>query len=183
MLRLTDVRPVGELHPRERFVAANLLDTGEVGHAFDGIDAVIRMGAIADEAAFEELLGPNLVGTFNVFEAARRAGVRRVIYARSNRITGFSGRSTAPWRRAGATRRALRRAEGLRRSPWTAVRGQVRAGGRLHPNRLVPGGADGGPPSEYVADAERYAERVPADGVTALQGGMYTAVDYGGWAS
>jgi uronate dehydrogenase len=55
----------------------------------EGVEAVVHLGGVADEGAFEELLGPNVVGVFNVFDAARRAGVRRVVYASSNRVTGF----------------------------------------------------------------------------------------------
>lgn len=87
-LVLTDVVP---LEPRgnERFVQADLSDRRAVGRAAEGVDAVIHLGAIPTEAPFDELLGPNLVGTFNVFEAARRGGVKRVVFASSTHATGF----------------------------------------------------------------------------------------------
>ena len=89
-LRLTDVRtpsppPVG----REAFVAADLADRDAVDRAVDGVEAVIHLGGIPSEAAIDELFGPNVIGTFNVFDAARRAGVRRVVYASSSHVTGF----------------------------------------------------------------------------------------------
>ncbi len=233
-LRLTDVRPVADLQQRERFVAANLLDAAEVGVAVEGVEAVIHLGAIADEAPFDELLGPNLVGTFNVFEAARRAGVRRVIYASSNRITGFY-----------PAERRLRGDEPVRPDGLYGVtKAFGEAMGRLYADKfglevvcvrigsflpeptearhlstwLSPGDAvrlfracleahDVGFTTTYGVsantrswwdlegaaerlgyvpedDAERYADRVPPDGTApALQGGAYTAVDYGGWAS
>ena len=73
-LRLTDVRatdppPV----PPETFVAAELTDRDAVAGAADGVEAVVHLGAVPGEAAFDRLLGPNVVGTFNVFVAARRA--------------------------------------------------------------------------------------------------------------
>ena len=73
----------------ETYVQADLVDAAAVARAVDGVDAVIHLGGIPDEAAFADLLGPNLAGTFNVFEAARRAGVGRVVYASSNHATGF----------------------------------------------------------------------------------------------
>jgi uronate dehydrogenase len=89
-LRLTDVQaPEPPPTPPETFVAADLADREAVARAVEGVEAVVHLGGVADEAAFDELLGPNLVGAFNVFDAARRAGVRRVVYASSNRVTGF----------------------------------------------------------------------------------------------
>ena len=89
-LRLTDVRaPEPSPAPPETFVAADLANREAVFRAVGGVQAVVHLGGVADEAAFEELLGPNVVGVFNVFDAARRAGVRRVVYASSNRVTGF----------------------------------------------------------------------------------------------
>jgi uronate dehydrogenase len=89
-LRLTDVRdPEPPPVPPETFVAADLADREAVLRAVEGVEAVVHLGAVPGEAAFEELLGPNVVGSFNVFDAARRTGVRRVVYASSNHVTGF----------------------------------------------------------------------------------------------
>jgi len=91
-LRLTDLRaPNPPPMPRETFIAADLADREAVARAVEGVEAVIHLGGVADEAAFDELVGPNLVGVFNIFDAARQAGVRRVVYASSNRATGFYG--------------------------------------------------------------------------------------------
>jgi uronate dehydrogenase len=87
-LVLTDARAL-EPTDHERFLQADLGDRDAVMRAADGIDAVIHLGAIPTEASFDELLGPNLIGTFNVFEAARRAGARRIVFASSNHATGF----------------------------------------------------------------------------------------------
>jgi uronate dehydrogenase len=89
-LRLTDVRaPTPPPAAPETFVEAELADRAAVDRAVEGVEAVIHLGGVPDEAAFDELLGPNIIGTFNVFDAARRAGVRRVVYASSNHATGF----------------------------------------------------------------------------------------------
>jgi uronate dehydrogenase len=87
-LVLTDARAL-EPAGNERFVQADLADRDAVMRAADGVDAVIHLGAIPTEASFDELLGPNLIGTFNVFEAARRGGARRIVFASSNHATGF----------------------------------------------------------------------------------------------
>jgi nucleoside-diphosphate-sugar epimerase len=59
-------------------------DLAAIRPAFDGIDTVVHMAAIARmDAGWDELLNANIVGTYNVFEAARQAGVKRVIYASS----------------------------------------------------------------------------------------------------
>jgi uronate dehydrogenase len=89
-LRLTDLRaPEPAPVPPETFMAADLADRDAVDRAVAGADAVVHLGAVPDEAPFDQLLGPNLLGTFNVFDSARKAGVRRVVYASSNRVTGF----------------------------------------------------------------------------------------------
>jgi uronate dehydrogenase len=87
-LVLSDVRAVTPV-ANERFVPADLADRDAVVAAVRGVDAVIHLGGVPVEVPFEQLVGPNLVGNFNVFEAARLAGVQRVVFASSNHATGF----------------------------------------------------------------------------------------------
>jgi len=87
-LVLTDVRAL-EPEANERFVPADLADREAVLGAAEGADAVVHLGGIPTEVPLEQLVGPNLVGGFNVFEAARLAGVSRVVFASSNHATGF----------------------------------------------------------------------------------------------
>jgi len=55
-----------------------------------GIDTVVHMAANPwDDAPFEQVLEPNIIGTYTVFEAARRAGVKKVVFASSNHATGY----------------------------------------------------------------------------------------------
>lgn len=88
-LRLSDLEAPERLHDPETFVAADLTDARAVARAVEGVDAVVHLGAVPDEAAFDVLAGPNLHGTYHVFEACRRAGVKRVVYASSNHATGM----------------------------------------------------------------------------------------------
>ena len=88
-LVLTDLRPLEHPEANERFAQADLTDRDAVAGAAAGVDAVVHLGAVPTEVPFDELVGPNLVGTFNVFEAARVGGVSRVVIASSNHATGF----------------------------------------------------------------------------------------------
>jgi uronate dehydrogenase len=88
-LRLTDVVRPADLAPQEEFVQADLADADAIDRAVAGVDAVVHLGAVPDEAAFDAIAGPNLHGTFHVFDACRRHGVRRIVYASSNHATGM----------------------------------------------------------------------------------------------
>lgn len=63
---------------------ADIADLDAIRPAFEGIDTVVHLAAIAKvDATWNQLLSPNFTGTYNVFEAAREAGVKRVIFASS----------------------------------------------------------------------------------------------------
>jgi uronate dehydrogenase len=84
-LRLTDHVELDD----PRFVPADLTDAAAVERVVDGVDAVVHLGAVPDEAPFDTIAGPNLHGPFHVFDACRRLGVRRIVYASSNHATGM----------------------------------------------------------------------------------------------
>ena len=86
---LTDLSDPGDLGPHETFVEADLADFDAVASLCEGADMVVHFGASADEAPWETILRSNIVGTYNVFEAAHRAGARRVIYASSIHAVGM----------------------------------------------------------------------------------------------
>ncbi|MGW2515127.1 NAD-dependent epimerase/dehydratase family protein [Streptomyces scopuliridis] len=73
----------------EREVLGDLGDLDALTGAAQGIDVIVHLGGIADEASYAEIEKVNIHGTYNVYEAARRAGVSRVVYASSNHIVGF----------------------------------------------------------------------------------------------
>src|SRR5438046_9374106 len=58
-----------------------------------GVDGIIHLGGISGENSWEKILEGNIVGLYNVFEAARRAGVKRIVMATSNHAVGFYPRS------------------------------------------------------------------------------------------
>jgi uronate dehydrogenase len=92
-LKLTDIAPVGALSPREQFVAADLTDMSALERMMAGVDAVVHLGGIAVEEAWEKIMPANVLGTYNMFEAARRHGAKRIIVASSNHAVGFYPRS------------------------------------------------------------------------------------------
>jgi uronate dehydrogenase len=88
-LTLTDLVDVpGDLPPGARFEQADLRDAPAIGRLAQGMDAIVHFGGINTEKAFETILEGNIVGTVNIFEAARAAGAR-VVYASSNHAIGF----------------------------------------------------------------------------------------------
>ena len=91
-LRLLDVVPQEPARRGEQLVQVDLLDRDRADAALSGCDAVVHLAAIPREAPFDDIVRANVETTYSVFEGARRAGVRRVVFASSNHATGFYGR-------------------------------------------------------------------------------------------
>ena len=92
-LRLTDIHLIQDLQTDEEFIRLDLADTDGLEAAMQGIDTVIHLGGIPDESEFARILQANIAGTYNVFEAARKARVQRIIFASSIHAVGFYPRS------------------------------------------------------------------------------------------
>jgi uronate dehydrogenase len=95
VLRLLDVVPV-TVGAGEESVTASVTDLDAMTSACAGADAVIHLGGIPSEAPWDRVLDVNINGTYTVLEAARRAGVRRVIVASSNHAVGFTTLDVLP---------------------------------------------------------------------------------------
>jgi len=78
-----------KLLANETFVQADLAEMDQIAPLLEGADMVVHFGAIVDEAPFETLLGPNYIGAYNIWEAAYRHGLRRVVYASSVHAVGM----------------------------------------------------------------------------------------------
>jgi uronate dehydrogenase len=91
-LRLSDRRPVGPLARRETFARADLARLADAVRITKGVDAIVHLGGYAVEGPWDAILEANVVGCYNVFEAARRNGVRRLVFASSNHAVGFHRR-------------------------------------------------------------------------------------------
>ena len=89
LLRLADIRPLAAPATHEECVTADLCDFAAVASMMDGVDCVVHLGGVPREGPWEAILEHNIVGTYNVFEAARQCGVKRVVYASSNHVIGY----------------------------------------------------------------------------------------------
>jgi uronate dehydrogenase len=88
-LRLADVVPVTDLRPNEEALTFDLADEGAVHEACAGVDAVLHFGGVPLERPWEQILNANIRGSYHIYEGARKAGVKRVIYASSVHAIGY----------------------------------------------------------------------------------------------
>ncbi|HKL70108.1 NAD(P)-dependent oxidoreductase [Salibaculum sp.] len=85
-----DIQPSPDtLLPNERFEQVDVSDMAAFGPLVEGADMVVHFAAIVDERPFEELLGPNYISSYNVWEAAWQHGARRIVYASSVHAVGM----------------------------------------------------------------------------------------------
>ncbi len=73
----------------ETFHRADLAEMDQIAPLLEGAEMVVHFGAYVDEGPFEKLLGPNYIGAYNIWEAAHRHGLRRVVYASSIHAVGM----------------------------------------------------------------------------------------------
>jgi uronate dehydrogenase len=89
LLRVSDIAAMEPAAAGEEVVQAPLEDRAAVDALLAGIDAVVHLGGISTEQPFDAVLQANIVGVYNLYEAARRHGVKRIVFASSNHVTGF----------------------------------------------------------------------------------------------
>jgi uronate dehydrogenase len=92
-LRLSDIKPPATVPAGAEFVTADLADLGQVEAAVAGVDGIIHLGGFSVEGPWETILSANIVGCYNLFEAAHRHKVERVVFASSNHAVGFYPRT------------------------------------------------------------------------------------------
>ena len=80
---------LGKLYPGEVYERADLREFDQIHRLLKGADMVVHFGAYGDEAPFDTILGPNIIGAYNVWEAAYQNGLRRVVYASSIHAVGM----------------------------------------------------------------------------------------------
>ncbi len=73
----------------ETYVQADLTSLPAMEALLKGADMVVHFGAIGDEAPFEDILGSNIIGAYNIWEAAYRNQLKRVVYASSIHAVGM----------------------------------------------------------------------------------------------
>ena len=88
-LRVSDVAELGTAAAGEELRPARLEDKAAMRALLEGVDAVVHLGGISTEQPFEAILEANIRGVFHLYEAARIHGVKRIVFASSNHVTGF----------------------------------------------------------------------------------------------
>lgn len=78
----------------ETYVKADVGNAEEMMALIEGAEMVVHFGAIADEAPFEQIMHSNFMGAYNVWNAAHRHGVRRIVYASSIHAMGMYPKTT-----------------------------------------------------------------------------------------
>ena len=84
-LRLSDRRAL----KAKNFIKADISKMADCLRITKGVDAIVHLGGYSVEGPWESILQANIVGCYNVFEAARRNGVKRIVFPTSNHATGF----------------------------------------------------------------------------------------------
>jgi uronate dehydrogenase len=88
-LRVSDLRPLKKINKEERYLRADISKMADALKITRGVDAVVHLGGYSVEGPWEGILGANIIGCYNVFEAARRNGVKRILFPTSNHAVGF----------------------------------------------------------------------------------------------
>jgi uronate dehydrogenase len=92
-LRCFDVVAPPALAPNEEAVVGDITDLAALEAAMEGMDGVVHLAAVSTEGSWDAILRINVLGTANVYEAAFRKGVGRVVFGSSNHAVGFYPRS------------------------------------------------------------------------------------------
>ena len=87
-LRLSDIRPLKPVKG-EKFARADISKMADAMRITKGVDAIVHLGGYSVEGPWEGILSANIIGCYNVFEAARRNKVKRILFATSNHAVGF----------------------------------------------------------------------------------------------
>ena len=87
------VDDIGKTYEGEEYRRADVAEMDQMMALLEGVDMVVHLAAIVDEAPFEDLLRPNFIGSYNIWEAGHRQGVKRVVYASSIHAVGMYPRN------------------------------------------------------------------------------------------
>jgi uronate dehydrogenase len=89
ILRLSDKLAFGPAKEHEEIMLADLADAEAVSAMVQGVQAIVHLGGVSVEGPFQPILQANILGLYNLYEAARKHGVTRVVFASSNHVTGY----------------------------------------------------------------------------------------------
>lgn len=89
-------QPPVALASDEESIQAEIEDLASVMRMVEGVDAIIHLAAESSaHAPWEAVRGPNIDGIYNVFEAARRANIPKIVFASTNHVMGMYDRDYA----------------------------------------------------------------------------------------
>jgi len=88
-LRLLDIKPQTAARVGEQCITADLTDPMAAQTAVKDIECVIHLAGVPREGPWNAILPNNVIATYNVFDAARLAGVKRIVFASSNHVMGY----------------------------------------------------------------------------------------------
>ena len=92
-IRLSDIAAMAPARAGEEVMPADLADLAACERLCAGVDGIVHLGGQAVEAGWEQVLQANIIGSYHLFEAARRQGVQRVVFASTNHVIGFYHRT------------------------------------------------------------------------------------------
>jgi len=87
-LRVSDIADLGAAAPGEEVAPARLEDRAAVLALLEGVDAVVHLGGVSTEQPFDLILQAYIVGAYNVYEAARKHGVKKIAAASTASVYG-----------------------------------------------------------------------------------------------
>lgn len=88
-IRVSDMVEITDALPHEEVVICNLADKGAVQDLVDGCDGVLHFGGKSIEGTWDVIRTSNIDGVVNLYEAARKTGKPRILFASSNHAIGF----------------------------------------------------------------------------------------------
>ena len=88
-IRASDLRDLKGKFKGQKFMRADIARMPDALRITKGVDAVVHLGGYSVEGPWGGILSANIVGCYHVFEAARRNGVKRILFPTSNHATGF----------------------------------------------------------------------------------------------
>lgn len=88
-IRVSDRVDIPEIEGHEEVAVCDLSNAAAVHQMVEGVDAIVHFGGEPLETQWERILASNICGSYNIFEAARKHRVRRVIYSSSVHAIGY----------------------------------------------------------------------------------------------
>jgi uronate dehydrogenase len=89
IIRVSDIADLGEASANEELWPCDLKDADAVMRMVEGCDGIIHLGGIPSENTFARILDSNIIGLHNLYEAARKQGQPRILFASTNHTVGF----------------------------------------------------------------------------------------------